>query len=466
VLWSWTDAPSARLETPIEVVGKTTPAAVVVEAGRTGLARIEVRLRDGGGRSATLVEEDVPRSGLLGSGVRSRRITVDVAPQAAGFAEGPATLEVWASDHQLLSWGGPDLVLEQPVAIDLTPPRIGVLGTQHHLTRGGSDAVLYEVDADAESSGVRVGDYFFTGVPLADATPETRVAIYAVPHDVEAGVMPEVVARDRAGNERTSRFPLQRKERKFPSEVLEISDDFLERKVPDLLRANQLPVPENLVDGYLVVNRDLRRTSEVRLKEITADSAPVALFEEGFLQQPGSQVRSAFAEERTYRYGGAVIDRQTHLGYDLASTKQAPVTAANTGKVTYVGPLGIYGEVVVIDHGLGLATLYAHLSSTAVEAGEDVKRGQTIGRTGETGLAGGDHLHFSVLLRGVHVDPVEWWDAHWIKDHLQDPIAEVRAAARNAVASADTAAASPGAPAGAAPAPGAAREPARGSAAP
>jgi murein DD-endopeptidase MepM/ murein hydrolase activator NlpD len=275
---------------------------------------------------------------------------------------------------------------------------------------------------------VKVGNVFFAGVPLADAPTGTRLAVYAVPHDAASDAIPEVVARDHAGNERAARFPVQRKERKFPSETLEISDDFLNSKVPDLLRQNQLPVPERLVDGYLVVNRDLRRKSEERLKEITATSAPVALFTEAFLQQRGSQVRSAFAQDRTYRYGGEVIDHQRHLGYDLASTKQAPVSAANTGKVAYVGPLGIYGDVVVIDHGLGLATLYAHLSSSAVTAGQEVTRGQEIGRTGETGLAGGDHLHFSVLLRGNHVDPVEWWDAHWIKDHLDAPVAEVRGA--------------------------------------
>jgi murein DD-endopeptidase MepM/ murein hydrolase activator NlpD len=452
MLWSGTEAPAARIGQPIGVVGKSTRVGVKLTAGRTGLAHWEARLRDGAGHSVTVAQEDVPRGGLLGSGVRSRDVELTIEPEAAGLAEGPATLEIWANDHGWTSgWRGPQLVLEQSLTIDLTPPRVSALGGQHHVNLGGSDAVIYEATDDTEISGVQVGNYFFPGTPLAGTPAGTRVAVYAIPHDVPPEVVPVVVARDGAGNERIARFPVERKNRAFPSEEIDITDDFLGRKVPDLLRENKLPVPARLLDGYLVVNRDLRKTSEERLREITTDSAPEALFEQSFLQQPGSQVRSAFAESRTYRYGGDVVDRQTHLGYDLASLKNAPVAAANDGKVRFVGSLGIYGDAVVIDHGLGLSTLYAHLSSIQVGVGDIVKRGQPIGRTGETGLAGGDHLHFSVLLRGVHVDPIEWWDGRWIRHHLQDMIAEVRAETA-AAAGAPAPSAAPGAATVAAPA--------------
>ncbi|MGH7858467.1 MAG: M23 family metallopeptidase, partial [Candidatus Binatia bacterium] len=108
----------------------------------------------------------------------------------------------------------------------------------------------------------------------------------------------------------------------------------------------------------------------------------------------------------------------THLGYDLASLRLSEVPAANDGRVAFAGSLGIYGETVILDHGIGIFSLYGHLSSIGVTPDQTVKRGDTIGRTGETGLAGGDHLHFSVMLHGIHVDPVEWWDAKWIRDHI------------------------------------------------
>jgi murein DD-endopeptidase MepM/ murein hydrolase activator NlpD len=131
-----------------------------------------------------------------------------------------------------------------------------------------------------------------------------------------------------------------------------------------------------------------------------------------------------FAELRTYVYSGREIDRQVHFGYDLASTRQSAVPAANKGVVVFAEPLTIYGNTVVIDHGLGLQTLYAHLSSTAVKVGDAVEKGQEIARTGSTGLAIGDHLHYEVLVNGVSVTPLEWWDGKWIRDHIGKPLKE------------------------------------------
>ncbi|MEO2168800.1 MAG: M23 family metallopeptidase [bacterium] len=170
------------------------------------------------------------------------------------------------------------------------------------------------------------------------------------------------------------------------------------------------------------MNRDMRAASEVELRRHVGDSANTLLLEAGLRQQPGTQVGSRFAEHRTYMYEGRPIDEQTHLGYDLASVRHAPVEASGAGRVQWVGELGIYGNVVLIDHGLGLSTLYAHLSSIAVEDGDAVARGTVIGRTGETGLAGGDHLHFSVTIRGHHVDPIEWWDTGWVQREIHKPL--------------------------------------------
>jgi murein DD-endopeptidase MepM/ murein hydrolase activator NlpD len=118
------------------------------------------------------------------------------------------------------------------------------------------------------------------------------------------------------------------------------------------------------------------------------------------------------------------VDTQIHFGYDLAAVQQGPVPAANSGVVVFAGPLSIYGNVVVVDHGLGLQTLYAHLSSIDVKEGDEVAKEQELGRTGSTGLALGDHLHYEVLINGVSVTPLEWWDAKWIRDHVGRPLHE------------------------------------------
>jgi murein DD-endopeptidase MepM/ murein hydrolase activator NlpD len=129
-------------------------------------------------------------------------------------------------------------------------------------------------------------------------------------------------------------------------------------------------------------------------------------------------VEANFADARTYTYQNAVIDNAYHLGFDLSVTKHYPVEAANSGNVAFVGDLGIYGNTIILDHGLGLFTLYSHLSSIDVKVGDSIKKTQIIGKTGETGLAAGDHLHFGVYLHGVAVLPKEWWDEKWLRDNI------------------------------------------------
>jgi murein DD-endopeptidase MepM/ murein hydrolase activator NlpD len=106
------------------------------------------------------------------------------------------------------------------------------------------------------------------------------------------------------------------------------------------------------------------------------------------------------------------------LGFDLASTAAASVRAANRGRVVHAGWLGIYGNCVILDHGMGLQSLYAHLSSITVSAGQVVDTEGEVGRSGSTGLAGGDHLHFTMLLGGNAITPVDWWSAQWVQDRI------------------------------------------------
>jgi murein DD-endopeptidase MepM/ murein hydrolase activator NlpD len=133
---------------------------------------------------------------------------------------------------------------------------------------------------------------------------------------------------------------------------------------------------------------------------------------------PRTAPLGGFAQERTYIHQDKEVDRQTHLGFDLASLAHADVPAANRGKVIHAGDLGIYGQCIIIDHGLGLQSIYGHLSRIGVKQGDTVEKGQIIASSGATGMAGGDHLHFEVTISGQSVNPIEWWDAHWIKNNV------------------------------------------------
>jgi murein DD-endopeptidase MepM/ murein hydrolase activator NlpD len=229
-----------------------------------------------------------------------------------------------------------------------------------------------------------------------------------------------VFARDVAGNEARAQFEHRVFPKKFRNSRIPLDDKFLSRVVPAILQSSpQLQASGNdLLPAFLKINNDLRRMNNDAIAALAKKTAAAILWEGAFQPLGGSQVESSFADFRTYLYDGKDVDRQVHLGFDLAKTANAPVTSANNGKVLFADELGIYGNTVVVDHGMGLQSLYAHLSSFAVKEGDDVKKGQQLGASGQTGLAGGDHLHFSMMVNGQFVNATEWWDPHWIEDRI------------------------------------------------
>ena len=410
--------PTAELAHPIAALGRTSTIDVHLADVGTGLAwsRVEV---ESGGTTTVLANETYPATSWRGSGLFDATLTPALAPIEHKLPEGPATLRVFAGDYSWLRFLRRERpVLETSFTIDLTPPTIEVLSQQHYLKLGGLDFMLYKASPDAVTSGVAVGDYFFPGTAGLFDDASIRAAFFAIPQDLDAKAIAKAIATDAAGNRREVTFHTVVKPRTFAEKTLDVDDDFLSRKVPEILNAGGLPPQPDLVQGYLYVNRTVRQNSEKRIREVTRTSAPVPHWDGAFLRQPNSAPLAGFGDRRSYRHNGSIIDTQTHLGFDLASLRQAPVVAASTGTVVFAENLGIYGDAVIIDHGLGIFSLYGHLSAITVKAGQEVQRGETVGRTGETGLAAGDHLHFSIMLYGVHVDPVEWWDGKWIRDHV------------------------------------------------
>lgn len=393
-------------------LGHKTALTVVLEAARGNVARAEVRVVQGGA-AAVVVKREAPAGERL-------ELPVTVESATLGLKEGPATLEVWARDDfwRPLRLGNRAL-FSAPVTVDLTPPKIEVLASTRYISPGGVSLVAFRL-ADAPRADVRVGARVFPSFPYGPAERSARVALLALPYDYAAGTPMTITAQDEAGNTATRGIPGELKPRAFPRGTIKITDAFLQAKVPELLP--QHPPAKPLVEGFLVINRDQRKQAEQEKIKVGGKTAPAPLWDGPFVQPRNTKVFSNFAETRTYVYDGREIDTQVHYGYDLASTRQSPVPAANSGVVAFAGPLTIYGNTVILDHGLGLQTLYAHLSSIDVKPGDKVTTGQALGRSGATGLAIGDHVHFEVLVSGVSVTPLEWWDAKWIRDRFNEPL--------------------------------------------
>jgi murein DD-endopeptidase MepM/ murein hydrolase activator NlpD len=303
-----------------------------------------------------------------------------------------------------------------------------VISTHHYINHGGSEAIVYRVTPAEVASGVLVGDVEYPGYPAAGATVEgiripdqaVRVAFFSLLHDQDLKTPIRLFARDEAGNTARADFDFRVFPKPFKRSQIKLDDRFLDRVVPAILEGTTeiKPDGDNLAK-FLAINGDLRRKNAGKIASFAAQTAPEMLWR-GIVFHPytNTAVESAFADHRTYVYNGREVDQQIHLGFDLASYTGTAIVAANRGKVVFADELGIYGNCVILDHGMGVQSLYAHLSSIDVKPGQIVDKEATLGRSGMTGLAGGDHLHFTLLVNGRMVNPVEWWDAHWIEDRI------------------------------------------------
>ena len=397
--------------------------AVSPNVDMVGLAPLEIRVTDKGtglkSITATLSQAGTEHSlaaEQFAQPVSEKKIAVALA-KVSGIKEGPAVLRVTARDASL--WRGNEAKLEKSITIDITPPTLELIADDRYVNFGGVGVIVYKASADTASSGVKIGDYVFPGFAgQVKDHPDRFLALFAHPYDAPPEARPVLVATDKAGNTREMRLAYELKNVRYKKSTLAISDSFLQNKVAPLLTdvAARQGAPK---DVFVAVNKRLRKENEDRITAITKKATPSMLWTDAFAQLSNSKVEANFADQRTYTYNGEPIDTAHHLGYDLSVTKNYPAEAANSGTVAFTGDLGIYGNSVVLDHGLGLFTLYSHLSSIDVKVGDSVAKRQALGKTGETGLAAGDHLHFGVYLDGVAVLPVEWWDQKWIDDNIK-----------------------------------------------
>ena len=413
--------PNIRIEPRAPVIGKRTPVKIELSEPRRGLTRATVELVQGD-QKAMLEEKTYPcgsQFSFRGPKTVSDVFSVDAGREIfPGLREGSAVIRVTADRAGTWLYHPKPRIVEISLPVRLTPPSLQVTSAQTYVSQGGCEVVTYRVGESAVRDGVRSGSWWFPGYPLPGGGKQDRFALFAVPYDM---AQPDVrlVAEDAAGNRAEAGFIDMFFPKQFKSDLIEVTDALIGKVVPEILsNSPEIDDRGNPVENYLAINRELREKNGVTIKSLAAKSRPEFLWTRPFVSIPNGKVMATFAEHRTYRYQGRTVDEQVHLGYDLAVTKQYPVPAANNGIVVHAKYLGIYGNAVVIDHGCGLQTIYGHLSSIAVSEGQKVSRGDILGKTGETGLAGGDHLHYCTILQGLPVDPVEWWDGHWIKDRV------------------------------------------------
>jgi murein DD-endopeptidase MepM/ murein hydrolase activator NlpD len=421
--------PSIDISKPDKFVGTSTPLEVAVTTPGGTVSALQIVFEQNGKQTPIYTQgggASAPAPQVSGDKiVVSRELGKQTIPD---IKSGPGRIIVTTARPVLRGIRTIQSSAAKDVQVRLERPRVSVVSTFHYINQGGSEMVLYRVSPEDVESGVVVGDVEYPGFPASGAVadgvkitdPGLRVAFYALLYDQPVTTPMRVFARDAAGNTARADFDFRVFPKAFKKSRIELDDKFLDRVVPAILEGTTeiKPDGDNLAK-FLVINSELRKKNAEKIASFAKQTSPEMLWA-GVVFHPftNSAVESAFADRRTYVYKGKEVDQQTHLGFDLASLAGNPVVSANRGKVLYADELGIYGNCVIIDHGMGVQSLYAHLSSIGVKAGDMVNKEQVLGRSGMTGLAGGDHLHFTMLLNGKMVNPVEWWDSHWIQDRI------------------------------------------------
>ena len=421
--------PAIEITKPVKYVGQSTPVEVAVTAPGAALSRLEVVFEQNGKQTPIASLAQPASAEIKQEGADKVRVTRTISrEQIPDLKSGPAKIMVTAERPVLRGMRKVQSTASRDVQVRLEKPMIAVISTKHYINLGGSEMVVYRATPPDVESGVQVGDLLYPGYPASGAKmegvhiadPAVKIAFIALRYDQDVNTPMFAYAKDEAGNSARADFDRLTFPKPFKKSRIELNDAFLDRVVPSILTTTTEVAPQGTnLDKFLVLNGELRRKNAETIAGYSKQSSPEMLWN-GVVFHPftNSAVEAAFADQRTYVYGGKDVDRQTHLGFDLARVVNSPVVAANRGKVMHASPLGIYGNCVIIDHGMGVQSLYGHLSSFAVKVGDTVEKEQELGKSGMTGLAGGDHLHFTMLVNGQMVNPVEWWDQHWIQDRI------------------------------------------------
>lgn len=403
--------PEIALSRDIKMIGQRTTFDIACTDRKSGIRTVSVTISQDG-ESKTIGSLNIPERGTL-----EESLTIDLFPEDLKLRDGDATVEISIVDFSLRK---NTRTVTFGVIIDTIPPQISPIATYHYINPGGSCAVAYTLSEEVSRSGVQVSGDFFPSYPEATGGTVLHTSYFAIPA-IDAGKEPltiQILAEDNAGNAGLFPVSFHVRNKKFRSDRMNISQRFLEMKMPEFQHRYKDLAGTTLLEAFSHVNTQIRAQDGETIKAICRNTRPERLWEGAFLRMKNAATMATFGDRRTYYYNGKEISRSVHMGVDLASTRNAPVVASNAGVVVFTGRIGIYGNTVIIDHGMGVFSLYGHLSSIVARKDQAVSKGETIGRTGITGMAGGDHLHFSMIVGGKFANPVEWWDPHWIQDNI------------------------------------------------
>ena len=414
----------------VKTIGISTPVTLKA-TNPHGERRVSAYIEQGGARYPVFEKDESATRLMWQRHAAPKLYMFDIGKtKAPNLKEGQARVVVEAVSNDL---AGATDSKAYDVNVVLAAPRVVADDLQHYINQAGMELVTFTPSGSWSEAGVRVGKYTFRSFPLP-GHPEQRFSMFAYAWDLPPDVTPVVYARNAAGTEATAHFWVKVFPKAFRTRDFPIDDKLMEKLVNSVDPTGQLVPGPDLETRFVKINSEMRAKNNQQLADLRFKTEEKILWNGPFLHW--GKEEADFADSRNYIYHGKKIDHQTHLGFDLSDVANGPVMAANDGRVVWASDLGIFGNCVVLDHGYALQSLYGHMHQIDVKVGDMVKKGQKMGIAGETGLAGGVHVHFGMQIDGVQINPREWWDEHWIHDRILSKLDPNRAAAE-AGASAD-----------------------------
>lgn len=360
--------------------------------------------------------------------ILKNKVNVTVEPPRSAYAmkDDVITLSVEVNDGSKWNFFKGNTVLkEYELKIDKRRPSVVTIAHSYKINKGGSAVVIFKAEDENLKEMYIKTNYGKKFIAQPFYKDGYFISLLAWPIH-ERTFKASIVAKDYAGNSTKSYVPLYLKNKNYRISRIKISDRFLNGKIAELAdEFLETQGIENPLEQFKLINEDVRAKNEKLIHEISSKvkQEKISNFQiKKMYPLKNAQVVATFGDHRKYLYNGNYISESYHLGLDLASNAMAEIKPQNSGDVVFSDYNGLYGNMPLIHHGLGLYTLYGHCSSTSVNTGDFVNSDQAIARSGKTGYAMGDHLHFGVLVQGIEVRPAEWMDSAWIKLNITDII--------------------------------------------
>ena len=356
--------------------------------------------------------------------IRSTEVVLQMPKSAAKKVKhGTWTLLIQARDTSLINkLYDNSTVASIRIDADTRPPVVTLLAKSRTMARGGSALVVFKAeDINLKEVYVEAGGRRF--IPQVYRRKPYYATLIAWPFR-QKHLGAKIVAVDRAGNRTVKKFGFPVVYKKYKVSWIHASDRFINGRITYVAKLDpRFAHIANPLDRFRAVNETMRLDNEKRIHSLASVIHNTTITHwkmHPFYPLKSAKLVADFGDERHYYYNDPKkeISLSYHLGYDLASVHRAPIIASNGGTVLYAAKNGIYGTMPLIDHGFGLMTLYGHCSRAFVKKGDEVTAGQMIARTGKTGLALGDHLHFGVLVHGIEVWPMDWMKKNWIRKNI------------------------------------------------